>query len=342
MTNGDHGSVHGAITVTDQWSDDLLREVSAFYSARPQKGPWSGRWDTSLSYFRWKCAACPIRPSVIAYAAAEGCIVGAIILTFKHFRDDDRRLLAAELGDMYIHPDHRGEGLFARLVEAATAKGQEAGAELIFCIPNSAGADALVRSGRFFVSPEAEHLTLLLPLRPFALMATRKPIFRLLGFLDNVWTLLIRIALRLPHGRLAGDAANLRLDMRDGYLDYRVHRHPNSESYIGLPQTASNNLDQTWVKEVRYAGLPAVIVGRIYANQHGLYLTQVDETIRYAVGRNAAFAALWVPARAASWFRWRPFVRMQRKNILCAHGTGAHIVSQLHGLRLEMLDSDKI
>jgi GNAT superfamily N-acetyltransferase len=330
------------VTVTDCWSDDLVRKLAALYVDNAAKGPWDDRWTAAADYFVWKWVQNPIRPSLVAYIEEDGRAVAAVTLLFRQFSYQGEPFIAAELADLNVHPDHRGKRLFGLVIEAILAEARSRGIRFIFCIPNKRGGEALLRTGQFTTADDAEHATWLLPLRPLRLAGTHWKALSFLAFADSLWQLVVRLRFRPRLRRaVAASAGEMRFAMDGAYLSYRVSCNPAAR-YACYPSPSPPEGAAAISRSVGYTGLPVSIVGRIASHRPDVYLNVIAGIVNDALAGNAAFVALWAPRRLGRLLRPLFFLPVQTKRIYIAKQSDPAILAHLASLHVEMLDSDKI
>lgn len=346
-----------SVSVTQDWAGPLVEELSTLYRQKSQDTPWGGRWDVSQAYFAWKCAANPVLPSVAALARdSDRALCGAVTVTFKRLGCGDEKVLAGEIGDLYLQPRLRGTGVFADLVRVATDRARNLGADVVYCIPNRAGANALARTGIYTACSAAEHATWIVPLRPLKVMACRCPSLTPLSVLDGaIWPLVralnagasaaceVAMENALQCYRPAA-TEGLRLDDSISYLTYRTLAGTQPDAYRALVPVCMPSAAAVIIRKADFRGLPVLFGARLDAATPRVFGGQSGLLARYALEGDFAFAALWAPRRgayAASLWR-RGFLPAQRKTIMIASASSAWVLERLPQLRLDMLDSDKI
>ena len=99
------------------------------------------------AFYRWKYFQEGVHPACVRIAEDRGKLIGLVACTFKKLKIGDATVLCGELGDLFVHPDYRRQGIFSALTREACDQAQAEGAE-VFCVrPNDNSFPGLVRMG---------------------------------------------------------------------------------------------------------------------------------------------------------------------------------------------------
>jgi GNAT superfamily N-acetyltransferase len=102
----------------------------------------------SAEMFEWKFERNPYLSHVpILLAEANGEIVGARGFLARRVRAGDRIVVAPEATDAMVHPDHRHQGVYARLVESTVERYADSEATLRFSFPNRLSLPGTLKQG---------------------------------------------------------------------------------------------------------------------------------------------------------------------------------------------------
>jgi len=121
-----------------------------------------------------------------AFVAREGDrLVGVTAATPRRVRIDDAAHDAAEMGDLFVHPEHRGRGLFRELHDAVLESVREDGVALVTVRAGRGAADHMRRAfGYRRLFRIAEMVAALTPAGVASLPLGRVPVLR--SFLPRV------------------------------------------------------------------------------------------------------------------------------------------------------------
>ena len=321
-----------SIRIVEDWSPSLLEAVSHFQSSRLGDDVWSGRWSEGASYWHWKFACNPVRPALAALAYQNDTLAGMAAISFKRLSDPEGTLVG-EIGDLFVGPQFQRRGIFHNVVTRLVEEAPRLGAALIYSLPNKKAARALEATQSFRVAADATHLTWLKPLRPLAMLQARfgaRP--------SSAQTVAIApIALQeAVFPQTAGE--EIRPLFTPGMAQYRMQQNPDHASYAWL---AAGPSDGAWVKMVQYAGLPAIMIGRIQNADRAGYSRCLKAVVRRGKDAGCAFVATWAPSRGSYHARLagQRFLPVQKKQMMVAISGDQSVAARL---RIELLDSDKI
>lgn len=133
----------------------------------------------SDAWFAWKYTDNPfLSGTPMMVAEHEGRFVGARPLFALPLRIGHRRLNALQPADAMVHPDHRRQGVFTAMVEAAVDQARSDGIDLLFTFPNAQSGGAYRKLGWQSVGtvPECYRIE-----RPGTLLAAASSIARIPG-----------------------------------------------------------------------------------------------------------------------------------------------------------------
>lgn len=341
--------------VLDRWDPALAQAFARFYTAKKEAAPWQDRWDVSPEYYDWKFAQNPVRPSIVAFARDYDRIVGASSINFRYLRHGNTNFLVGELADLSVAPTHRGAGVFSTIVGLITKQAFAAGAEAIFCIPNKAGAGALIATGQYQLRPQARHATWLAPVKPVALFATKFPqLVRLqssgraitggYGGAKPRYTLVEPEAF-VDRFRAAAPDRFTRVPLDADYLRYRIVQYPTKGSYKTLETSdRAGRCVSVIARDAAFRNLPSIVGARIEAGDVEGVRAGAKALRQMALVQDCVFAALWAPLRAAFVLPLLSagFLPVQQKQIVFANNCAPSLQRLLPTLKIDMLDSDKI
>jgi len=90
--------------------------------------------------FDWKYLSHPHGEAVIwTTSAPEGSWVGAMALQPRRYRQGGKTLLAGQLVDLMVDPDHRRKGIFSAILQRVLDEHRRYGFDLVFTIPAAEG-----------------------------------------------------------------------------------------------------------------------------------------------------------------------------------------------------------
>ena len=114
--------------------------------------------DHDRDWFAWKYADNPYVDHLpILVARNDGDLVGARPFFALDVLVDGQRHLALQPGDTMVHPDHRRQGLFTRMTEAAIERYTEGEPSFFFNFPNSQSGPGYLKLGWEQVAKEATY-----------------------------------------------------------------------------------------------------------------------------------------------------------------------------------------
>jgi GNAT superfamily N-acetyltransferase len=114
--------------------------------------------DHGRDWFRWKYADNPYVDHLpILVAKHDGDLVGARPFFALDVFVDGQRHLALQPGDTMVHPDHRRQGLFTRMTEAAIERYTDGEPSFFFNFPNSQSGPGYLKLGWRNVAEEATY-----------------------------------------------------------------------------------------------------------------------------------------------------------------------------------------
>lgn len=92
---------------------------------------------TSKEYYKWKIHDNPYSAGHIYLEFINGIITGSASITPKKIAVSGKRLLCAEIGDTFTHPDYRKRGIFSKAVKNCTEYAITVNADFIYGTPNN-------------------------------------------------------------------------------------------------------------------------------------------------------------------------------------------------------------
>lgn len=331
------------------FDEKLFAAYSAVSAERNKDDPWNGRWDGGNAYPRWKFAAVDGRPALLAAAWDQDSLVGTISLRPMMARWRDIDIRAGELGDLYVAPRARGQGVFGQLTRLIAEGAQRHGYEFVFSVPNSQGYGALLAGGDFAPLPQAERMLCVLPLRPSVFMprAARAagrivvdPVMRAVlprgspkGFVPWIEA----TSAGWADFRTGSDA----LYMDESHLAQRLGTHPDRTRY----QVMGGESAWCIAKPTSHRGRGFFFLGAVQGAtpraRRGLLRTAVSAAARdgyVAVAVWADRSQLGETIGVST-----PFVPVSRKRVVVLRsGIAAEVLEQGAPVKIELLDTDKI
>ena len=164
-----------------QWQPSLytaadVNELVALCQHQPGKAA-----AVSAAYIRWQREANPagIAQLGVAKETPSGKIIGLIWLLPLRMQVGDRVYLGSQSLYALVHPDHRGRGIFSRLVQFCDRCGEGQGYRFAYGFPNPASHPLFVHRLNWTHLGEAR--LYIRPLNPARLLARR------LGFKELSW-----------------------------------------------------------------------------------------------------------------------------------------------------------
>lgn len=102
---------------------------------------------STSDYWDWKYLRKP-GPKPIGYASWHyGKAISHASIVPTQLMVDGRAVAAGQLGDMYTHPDHRGNGLAESMLERVERQADADGIEIVFAFPSEAGGRIIAKRG---------------------------------------------------------------------------------------------------------------------------------------------------------------------------------------------------
>ena len=98
-------------------------------------------------YWSWKYLRKP-GPEPICYAAwSDGVAVSHASIVPARLMVEGAMVAAGQLGDLYTHPDHRGNGLAEDMLQRVERQAAAEGIEMVFAFPSEAGGMVISKRG---------------------------------------------------------------------------------------------------------------------------------------------------------------------------------------------------
>lgn len=138
------------------WSD-VVKPVAAAV-ANP-----SSRQNGGVEYYRWKLRAGPDGPATAVVAEARTGVVGINGATLKPMWVLGAEVPGAELCDLYVRPQHQGEGMSSRLLRRVTQESLDRGRSIIYGTPNEVALPIEQKVG-YLLADRARVVSLVRPL----------------------------------------------------------------------------------------------------------------------------------------------------------------------------------
>jgi len=328
----------------------VLAAFQACTGSRTDGDAWAGRWTVNEIYCRWKFAGLPQRPALLAAAWVGDCIAGTMSLRPLPAVWNGRAVMAAEVGDLFVAPELRGQGILGKLAHLLAEGARRHGYQLVFSIPNPRGLEALLRSGEFVLAPQAERLLCVLPLTPSAFMPKAfrglarvlvDPVMR--GWMrlccgGNFCEIRQGLPSALPN---IGDDDTVRIGTNDSFLTHRSVLHPDAARYLVCQD------DGGWAaaKPAEHLGRPFLLIGAIKGPTASGRRRLLRGLVAQSLDCGRAAVALWAP-RADLWSYLGltlPFFPAARKQVVLLRTTlSEELIIRQTKIQIELLDTDKI
>ena len=123
------------------------REGLVSFFKRVMNWPGFEHAGSTAEYWSWKYLRKP-GPEPICYAAwSDGVAVSHASIVPARLMVEGAMVAAGQLGDLYTHPDHRGNGLAEDMLQRVERQAAAEGIEMVFAFPSEAGGMVISKRG---------------------------------------------------------------------------------------------------------------------------------------------------------------------------------------------------
>lgn len=215
-------------------------------------------------YYDWKCYKNPALPGEIWLAEDGNAVVAIKSMTPKRMKILGEKVIGAETGDTFTHPDYQRQGIFTKLFEVARENGIDGRMSFIYGTPNKNSLPGYIRKLDYAQIPLKLRI-LVKPLAPKQILQKKLGFYPLASLVSPVVEIASRAIFRIA-GR-AVSKSNIRITQILSFPD----------DIDVLWEQTSKNFDIALVRdknylEWRYVANPDTYSILIARNQEGAIL----------------------------------------------------------------------